>query len=96
MATISLDSGELLSLAEAARTLPGRPGPSTLWRWRTRGIRGVRLATVLIGGRRYVSKQALAAFAQRLTDATDPQLRDEAASERSPATAESLHSAGLL
>ena len=46
---------EILPLAEAARRLPrlraGRPThPSTLWRWASRGIRGVRLETVRVGG----------------------------------------------
>jgi hypothetical protein len=96
MATISLESGQLLSLAEAARTLPGRPDPSTLWRWRTRGIRGSRLSTVLVGGRRFVSRQALTDFVERLTKATDPQPESLARSERSSDMADRLRTAGLL
>ena len=52
----------LETLAEAARSLPSRPHPSTLHRWRLRGIRGVKLDTILIGGRRYTSREALQRF----------------------------------
>ena len=44
---------ELLTLAEAAAKLPRlngtKPHTSTLWRWSTRGVRGVRLETRRIG-----------------------------------------------
>ena len=61
----------LLSLAAAGRTLPGKPHLSTLHRWRLRGVRGVRLETVLIGGRRYTSVEALERFSERVTTAAD-------------------------
>lgn len=31
------------------------PDVTTVWRWRSRGVRGIRLDTVCIGGRRYTS-----------------------------------------
>jgi hypothetical protein len=46
--------------------LPDRPHPSTLWRWSARGIKGIKLETTLVGGRRYVSLEALARFFERL------------------------------
>jgi Protein of unknown function (DUF1580) len=58
-----------LSLAEAARLLPKRPNPATLWRWRKKGVRGVRLQTILIGGRRYVTRAALQQFIEAVTAA---------------------------
>ena len=49
-------SGEILvPLTEAVQLLPSRPHFSTLWRWYRRGVFGVRLETVVIGGRRYTS-----------------------------------------
>lgn len=42
--------------------LPIRPNVSTVHRWVKRGVRGVRLATVRIGGRIYVSRADLDAF----------------------------------
>lgn len=61
----------LLSLTEAAQTLPGRPNVTTVWRWRNRGVRGVTLETVCIGGRRFTSREALARFCAATTAAAD-------------------------
>lgn len=58
----------LITLSEAAKLLPGRPAASTLWRW-SRGLRGVRLATVLIGGKRYTNRSAIQKFSAALTAA---------------------------
>jgi hypothetical protein len=60
-----------LPLAEAARLLPKRPNPATLWRWRTKGVRGVRLRTSMIGGRRYVTRAALREFNEAVTAAAE-------------------------
>lgn len=92
MSVLSLAPGELMSFSAAVRRLPGHPHPSTLWRWRTRGIRGVRLDTVLIGGRRYVSADALERFVFALTAAAD---RSEHTPERTTATQERLRARGL-
>jgi hypothetical protein len=58
---------ELLSLAEASRVLPNRPHVSTLWRWSLRGIKGVRLKTLIVGGRRYTTAAFLIEFTTRLS-----------------------------
>ena len=63
------------------RDLPGwtnqhlgrRIHPSTLHRWRLRGVRGIRLETVLIGGTRYTSTEALSRFFAATTAAADGQ-----------------------
>ena len=49
---IDHEAEQLLTLTAAAKLLPGRPNVATLWRWRTAGIRGVKLETFLFGGRR--------------------------------------------
>ena len=46
-----------------------RPNVSTVWRWAQRGVCGVTLETVLIGGRRYTSRVALQSFVERSTAA---------------------------
>jgi hypothetical protein len=53
---------DLIPFAEGVRSLPGRPHISTGYRFATRGSRGVVLETVLVGGRRYTSRQALRRF----------------------------------
>lgn len=65
--TIDLQGENLLSLAEVAKKLPGRPHISTVHRWRLRGVRGVKLETVLVGGRRFTSDAALAEFVRCTT-----------------------------
>ena len=45
--------------------------PSTLHRWRLRGTRGVKLETLLVGGTRYTSVEALNRFFAATTAAAD-------------------------
>jgi hypothetical protein len=67
-----MDLGEnLLSLSDAAKSLPRRPHISTLHRWRLRGVRGIKLETVLVGGARLTSQQALQRFCDRVTAAAN-------------------------
>lgn len=61
-------SEHLLTLNEAARTLPGGGvHVSTVHRWRLRGVRSVQLETILRGGVRYTSTEALQRFFERAT-----------------------------
>src|SRR5271154_5104019 len=89
----------LISLAAASKLLPGRPSITTLWRWHHRGVRGVKLETVVIGGRRYTSREAIARFIAATTAARDGQptlLRSPIARERAIAQAEQeLKKAGI-
>ena len=57
----------------AARNIPRlrrdgkRPDIATLWRWWARGVRGVKLDTWLIGGRRVTTEIAVNEFLDRLS-----------------------------
>ena len=67
----------LVSLADAARSLPSRragkkPHVSCLYRWTTRGCKGVILESIQVGGTRCTSREALARFFERLTYADSP------------------------
>ena len=72
---------QLLTLTKAARNIPSRTGhglnPSTVWRWAKVGVRGVRLETVLVGGIRYTSREALTRFFARSTAASQGNSRNE-------------------
>lgn len=62
-----LDHEDLILLPTAAawiaqRTGGRRPNISTLHRWATRGVRGVRLETVAVGHVRYTSVEAVRRF----------------------------------
>jgi hypothetical protein len=61
---IDTSTEALISLAEARSAFPGgrRLGLATLHRWRLRGVRGVKLETVLVGGLRYTSREAIERF----------------------------------
>lgn len=51
--------------------LGNRVHPSTVHRWRLRGARGVKLETILCGGTRYTTHEALNNFFARVTAAAD-------------------------
>jgi hypothetical protein len=64
----------IISFTDARSAFPGidrRLSLATLHRWRLTGVRGVRLETVLIGGLRYTSREAIVRFiaAQNAADA---------------------------
>lgn len=61
------ESREQLHLLVAiAEKIPGRPHITTLYRWYKHGLKGVKLETVLVGGRRYTSAEAVKRFVARL------------------------------
>lgn len=54
------NQADLVPINQAARLFPGRrPHVSTLWRWAQRGVRGVKLVIVRVGGRADESLQQL-------------------------------------
>jgi Protein of unknown function (DUF1580) len=59
---MDMEKESLIRLAQAAQELPGRPHLSTVVRWSLRGIKGVRLETVVVGGRRFTSREAIRRF----------------------------------
>lgn len=73
---IDLSTEHVVTLTEATRHLPRRrkgrkPAVSTLYRWATGGVRGVRLETIMVGGCRCTSTEALQRFVEQLTRAVD-------------------------
>ena len=55
------------------KNLGRRISPSTLHRWRLRGCRGIKLETLLIGGTRTTSAEALQRFFSATTRVQDGQ-----------------------
>ena len=67
---------QLLDLREAAEWLPRKHGTkpvhvSTLYRWSSKGSKGVRLETVRVGGRTCTSLEALSRFIQESSGERD-------------------------
>jgi hypothetical protein len=75
---MSIDAGSetLISLSQAASTLPARragkrPHVSCVYRWTTTGCKGVVLESIQVGGTRCTSSEALARFFDALTYGDD-------------------------
>ena len=68
---------ELITFGQAARR--ARPkgqrpaAPCTIWRWHRKGVSGVKLETICIGGTRYTSAEALKRFFDAVTLARSTQ-----------------------
>ncbi len=77
---IEIDREEVFALRHAAKYIPsgrleGRPvHHSTVYRWASKGIDGVVLETVMIGGIRFTSKTALMRFIEQRNGGTVPVL----------------------
>lgn len=76
---IDLAAENLTPLRDVPRCLPLRPNGkrlhiSAVYRWTLRGIKGVVLETVRIGGTTYTSREALQRFSERLTGSAPAQL----------------------
>ena len=69
--SIDLQTENLITISEAARLLPGRPHSSTVWRFHARGVKGVKLETIVSGGRRFTSQEAVERFIAATTLAVD-------------------------
>ncbi len=72
-ATIDLRVEQPISFVQATEVYATHPSVATLWRWALKGVQGIRLETVKIGGRRFTSIEALDRFASRLTAPRSPE-----------------------
>ena len=69
---IDIGAETLIPIREVPRHLPPRPNGkrvhmSACYRWIKRGVRGVRLDSIKIGGSTYTSTEALQRFADHLS-----------------------------
>jgi hypothetical protein len=97
---------DYLTLSQAARCLPGKPSPTTIWRWMTAGVHGVKLQTICVGRIRYTTRAWLDEFLTATTAAADaklvsaqhlqPSTKPNPKGKRSTTTVEKLKAAGVL
>ena len=66
---IDIQKEQVVSLTKATHEVPKKPHVSTLFRWAQKGVRGIRLETIQIGGTRCTSLEALQRFFDQLTQA---------------------------
>ncbi|MDZ4684032.1 MAG: DUF1580 domain-containing protein [Planctomycetaceae bacterium] len=70
---------DAIPLTKAADFVPGRPHSATIWRWATKGVRGVKLASWVSGGKRVTTLAAIEEFLRRLNaGAESPDSPDDA------------------
>lgn len=74
---IDLRSEDVVTIAEAVQGLPPHQNGrkihiSTIYRWISRGIHGVRLESLKLGRRLVTSHEAIQRFAERLSEPRGP------------------------
>ena len=97
--SIDVQSETLLTLCESRTAFPGgkRLAKATLHRWRLHGVRGVRLETILIGGLRYTSREAINRFisAQNADESPTPTVSPAQRTRQAKAAQQELARAGV-
>lgn len=69
--SIEIDGEPLITFNEAAPYLPTncRPSLSTWWRWWRKGLKGRKLKTVCVGGKRYTTPTFIREWIAEVTQA---------------------------
>ena len=72
---IDIAQEDLVPIRDVPKHLPPRPTGkrvhiSAVYRWTSRGLQGIRLESLKVGGTTYTSKEALQRFADRLSSPT--------------------------
>jgi len=78
--SIDITNENVFPVREAPRHIPGRPSQASVWRWVLHGVGGIKLDSILMGGRRLTSSEAI----QRFADARTAAVNGEAAPTRTP------------
>lgn len=68
---------DLLSIAEAAQRIPGRPSAASVYRWAQKGTKGLKLPTIRCGGRYFVDPDDLCRFIARMQLSEADRLAEE-------------------
>lgn len=70
--TTTSEHPEYLSIADAARRMPGRMAVATVWRWTAEGYHGVRLRTTRVGRRIWTTPAWVDEFLTAIEQVNDP------------------------
>ena len=70
---------KLISINEVAKRLPGKVAISTIHRWAMKGVNGVKLKSVRVGHRRYVTQEGIDEFIKELSKTDSERLAEEGA-----------------
>ena len=88
---------ELIPFEVCGQHIPGRPDRSTTYRWWLKGVRGAKLETLLIGNKRFTSREAIGRFiaAQNATETPVPQFTPSQRTRMSEAARKELQAIGI-
>jgi len=85
---INVETETLIDFAAAAREFPGRAVCiQTLHRWRLHGVRGAKLESCIIGGRRFTSREAVVRFVEAQNAGESPPAMSKQQREKQSAAA---------
>ena len=88
---------ELIPFQQAGRRIPGNPSVCALHRWRLNGVRGAKLDTLLCGGKRFTSAEAISRFiaAQNRDEQPVPAITAKQRRQQAEAASRVLQEAGI-
>lgn len=99
---IEIGKERVITLANAARLLPRRragrkPHVSTIYRWTSRGLKGIVLETLAVGGTTCTSVEALQRFFDALSqrNSGQPDLQSKQVEARLRRASQILNEAGI-
>ena len=96
LGVIDVVAEQLVTLAQLAKRIPARRNerpvhPSTIHRWRSPGIGGIRLDCIRIGGAWHTSMEAFQRFCLQLSNQSDSPASSTATAARADRTADAEH-----
>ena len=91
------ETEDLIPFELAGNSIPGRPARCTLFRWTFKGVRGTRLETLLIGNKRFTSREAIARFiaSQNADQTPAPSITPHQRQRQSEAARKELEKLGI-
>ncbi len=94
---IDYEVEDMIPFELAGNEIHGRPDRSTLYRWGSKGVRGTKLETLLIGNKRWTSKEAIGRFiaAQNADQTPAPSITPSQRQRQSEAARRELEKLGI-
>ena len=94
---IDHETEDLIPFELAGNDIPGHPSRCTLFRWAFKGVRGSTLETLLIGNKRFTSREAVGRFiaAQNADQQPAPQITPSQRRRQSEAARKELEKIGI-
>ena len=94
---IDHETEDLVPFESCGQLILGRPSRCTTFRWAFKGVRGVKLETLVCGNKRFTSKEAIARFvaAQNTPETPAPSITPSQRRRQAETADRLLQEAGL-